>query len=127
MANILEHRSKSETPDIVAFQDQLKTGTVGSNFYVTLLGLRTFDLLKLLQLVKAGLNFTAFSRFQKNIGLSKQELATIVQIPTRTLDRRKKAGRLGPTESDRLLRTSRIFGKVLQLFEGDAAAARAWI
>ena len=127
MTDIQINPGKPETSDILAFQSKLETGTLGSTFYVTLLGLKTFDVLKLLRSVEAGLAFSTFSRFRRNIDLSTEELAAIVQVTPRTLDRRKRAGRLKPIESDRLLRTSRIFGKTLQLFEGDAAAARAWM
>ena len=37
------------------------------------------------------------------------------------------AGRLQPEESDRLLRASRVFGRALELFEGDPEAARRWL
>ena len=48
-------------------------------------------------------------------------------ITLRTLHRRKEQGRLEPEESDRLLRLSRVFGRALELFEGDAPAAREWL
>ena len=35
-------------------------------------------------------------------------------------------GQLDPEESDRLLRVSRVFAKTLDLFEGDAEAAKQW-
>jgi putative toxin-antitoxin system antitoxin component (TIGR02293 family) len=44
----------------------------------------------------------------------------------RTLHRRKQQGRLAPNESDRVLRVSRVFGKAVELFEGDAEAGRRW-
>lgn len=120
-------RTTSETSDIQALKQELKDGRLGSYSYVRLLGLRTFDTVKLLKMIEKGLAFTTFSRLMLNIGLTQEELADVVCIPTRTLNRRKKEGRLQPVESDRLLRTSRIFGDALQLFEGDAEAARAWM
>jgi putative toxin-antitoxin system antitoxin component (TIGR02293 family) len=54
-------------------------------------------------------------------------LAEVVDIRPRTLSRRKEEGRLEPDESDRLLRASRVFGRALELFEADAAEARAWL
>lgn len=41
--------------------------------------------------------------------------------------RRKGQGRLGTAESERLLRFSRLFVATVELFEGDAAAARRWL
>ena len=120
-------QAQSETPDILAIRKELEEGSLGSNFYVRLLGLKTFDTFRLLHLIDKGLSVAAFSRFQRNIGLSQEELAQIVGIADRTLSRRKSEGRLEPNESDRLLRTSRVFGDALRLFEGDASAARAWM
>ena len=120
-------RSTSETSDIQALRQELKDGRLGSYSYVRLLGLKTFDTVKLQKMIEKGLAFTTFSRLMINIGLTQEELADVVSITTRTLNRRKKEGRLEPVESDRLLRTSRIFGNALQLFEGDANAARAWM
>jgi len=54
------------------------------------------------------------------------EMADLAQIKIRTLSRRKARGRLEPDESDRLLRVARVFGKALELFEGDDEAARRW-
>ncbi len=119
--------TQPETSDVLAIKEKLQQGTLGANFYVGLLGLKTFDTLKLFKLIEKGLTFAAFARLQRNIGLTQDQLGEIVQIRPRTLDRRKKAGRLDPTESDRLLRTSRVFGNALQLFEGDARAARVWM
>jgi hypothetical protein len=66
-------------------------------------------------MIEKGLAFTTFSRLMLNTGLTQDELADVVPLPTRTLNRRKKEGRLEPVESDRLLRTSRIFGDALSL------------
>ena len=48
-------------------------------------------------------------------------------IPATTLGRRKRAGRLTPAESDRLVRIARLTDMVLALMRGDAAAARRWL
>ena len=61
------------------------------------------------------------------MGLSREEMAELVQIRPRTLDRRKKEGRLHPEESDRLLRASRVFGRAIALFEGDVEGALGWL
>lgn len=116
-----------ETQDVLAIQRDLEEGPLETNFYVRLLGLKTFDTLKLFKKVEAGLTFAAFTRLQRNIGLTQDQLGEVVQIKRRTLVRRKQAGKLEPTESDRLLRTSRIFGHALRLFEGDGSAARTWM
>jgi putative toxin-antitoxin system antitoxin component (TIGR02293 family) len=94
---------------------------------VALIGLRPQDPIKIVKRVEKGLSFDVFERFQRNTGLSTHELSGVVVITSRTLHRRKEKGRLDPEESDRLLRASRIFGKALELFEGDTEAARQWL
>ena len=92
-----------------------------------LLGLKMEDPLKLAADVKKGFLYRALERFQKNTALSTKDLSEVVQIRVRTLIRRKEQGRLQPDESDRLLRASRIFGRALELFEGDVEEARRWL
>jgi putative toxin-antitoxin system antitoxin component (TIGR02293 family) len=94
---------------------------------VVLLGLETFDSLDLLRAVKKGLSYRAFERFRRNTSLSFECVADLIDIPRRTMTRRKRGGRFLPEESDRLLRASRLFGKTLELFEGDRGAATEWL
>jgi len=117
----------AHSPDIEAFRKIIKAGRVGSYSYMSLLGLRSQDPIRIVKRLEKGLDFQALERFQKNTGLSTSELAEVVVITMRTLHRRKEQGRLEPEESDRLMRVSRIFGKALELFEGDSEAARQWI
>jgi len=95
--------------------------------YGGLLGIRQQSPLALARRVREGLAFATFDRFQRNTGLSAQVLASVVDIKLRTLHRRKAEGRLQPEESDRLLRFSGVFGKALDLFEGNVATTRAWL
>src|SRR5206468_8137867 len=92
-----------------------------------LLGLETFDIPALLKTVERGFLYRTFERFQRNICLSFEQVSALVDIPRRTLTRRKREGRFLPDESDRLLRASRLFGKTLELFEGDREAATEWL
>lgn len=117
----------AKSPDIAAFRNAIRTGRVGSYWYVSLLGLRLRDPIQISRRVEKGLAFKALERFQKNTGLSTSDLADVVVIKMRTLQRRKEQGRLEPEESDRLMRVSRIFGKALELFEGNSEAARQWL
>jgi putative toxin-antitoxin system antitoxin component (TIGR02293 family) len=94
---------------------------------VILLGLETFDPLDLLRAVKKGLSYRAFERFRQNTSLSFERVTGLINIPRRTMTRRKRKGRFLPDESDRLLRASRLFGKILTLFEGDRNAATEWL
>lgn len=118
---------KTESSDIAAYLVFAREHRGGGHAHVVLLGLKTFDTIKLLDQVKRGLSYRALERFQKNADLSMEELAALVQIKPRTLARRREEGRLTPEESDHLIRAARVFAKALELFEGDAAAVRVWL
>jgi putative toxin-antitoxin system antitoxin component (TIGR02293 family) len=77
--------------------------------------------------VRKGFPYGALVRFHRESGLPVGTIADLVQLPQRTLMRRKAGGRLRPDESERLLRVSGVFEKAVELFEGDADAARRWL
>lgn len=114
-------------PDIERFTLHLRESRTEPYYFVTLVGLKSRDLLDLQKQVEKGLSYSALIRFRRNLAISLLELAELISIKPRTLTRRKEQGRLQPEESDRLLRASRIFAQALQLFEGDAKAARRWL
>lgn len=55
------------------------------------------------------------------------EIASIIDLPPRTLARRKSSGRLSSDESEKLLRLSAVFEQAVDLFEGDRAGALKWL
>ncbi|HTF71865.1 MAG TPA: antitoxin Xre/MbcA/ParS toxin-binding domain-containing protein [Edaphobacter sp.] len=91
------------------------------------LGLRSTSTPKLIEQLEAGLSFAALETLDTNSGLGITMLATLIGIPDRTLSRPKSVGRLGPEESERLLRVSNIFEKAAELFDGDAESAVQWL
>ncbi|MEO7238829.1 MAG: antitoxin Xre/MbcA/ParS toxin-binding domain-containing protein [Gemmatimonadales bacterium] len=115
------------TADLTEIQSRIRSGRTEGHYYVALLGLRTYQPLALDRHVRKGLAYSSFLRFQRNTSLSARAIAELIQIPTRTLTRRKSEGKLAPEESDRLVRASRIFGRAMELFEGDSDAARTWL
>lgn len=115
------------SPDVQKFQKFLKSGMPGPHAYVVLLGLSRFDFPGVLEKIQKGLPYSALERLQKNIGLSNDQLLHLLQIPKRTLARRKAAGRLSPEESERLVRVARVFANSLLLFSGDATEATLWL
>ncbi len=117
----------NESPDIVEYREAIRAGRRGPFLYASLLGIRAHNYLTIVKILKKGLEYRSFERFQRNTRLSTSELIGAVTIPLRTLHRRKGTGRLGPDESDRVVRFSRVFGRALELFEGDADAARSWL
>lgn len=126
-AAVHEHGVDSSTKDLDRFRQCLRRGRPGPHAYVILLGLDTFDPPDLLRAVKKGFAYRTFDRFRHNTCLPFERVLDLISMPRRTLTRRKHEGRFLPDESDRLLRASRVFGKALELFEGDRDAAAEWL
>jgi putative toxin-antitoxin system antitoxin component (TIGR02293 family) len=115
-----------EPKDVVRFRT-LMSEAPGPHFYVILLGLRSFDWTPLMRAVERGFPYETIEHLQRNSGIAMDTLLEWLQISTRTVARRKQQGRFAPEESDRLLRAARVFGRALQLFEGDRDAAAEWM
>ena len=113
-------------PEIAAYLTAVRE-SAGANAYAALVGLRAFDTPALHRTVEHGLAFAALLRLGRLMALPLATLGDALKIPPRTLQRRKAKGRLGPDESDRLLRLTRLYGKALELFEGDNPAALQWL
>jgi len=91
------------------------------------LGLSGDTTVQMVRQLRKGFPYAALVRFHKWSGLPVGTIGDLVQLPQRTLMRRKAQGRLGPDESERLLRVSGVFEKAVELFEGDVDAARRWL
>ena len=115
------------TRDVTRYSQFLKAGEPGAHAYVVLLGLEYFDLPSVLKAIDKGFSWKAFERLAHNLGLPSDRVAEMVGIPRRTLARRKIEKRFNPDESDRLLRTARVFAKTLRLFDGNRDAAVEWL
>lgn len=112
--------------DIQRYRGLSLNGRPGPRAYVVLLGLETFELVGLLRAIEKGLPWKSLERFVRNTGLTLEQVAELISIPPRTLARRKTSKRLAPDESDRLVRAARIYGRALDLFDGDAETATEW-
>lgn len=95
--------------------------------YARLIGVKVKNPVDLVRHVEKGLAFTAVEALQQQMDLAAKEMAQLLDIKFRTFLRRKEAGRLQPAESDRVLRTSRLFARAQDLFDGNQEAARAWL
>lgn len=115
------------TPDIAELWSRAQAGHREGHYYVALFGLRKYDPVHIVGQIQRGLSYSAFERFQRNIDLPYRILAQVVEIPERTLARRKESGRFPPDETDRLVRTARIVGRAIELFEGSSEGARHWL
>lgn len=113
--------------DVAELWKHGRSGHRGGHYYVALFGLRRYDPLDVVEQIHRGLSYSAFERFQRNTDLPYRVLAQAVDIPERTLARRKEAGRFESDETDRLVRTSRIVARAIELFEGSSVAARNWL
>ncbi len=74
--------------------------------------------------VRQGVPRAAFERLRDDLGVSTEEFADILGIPTRTLARRTE--RFKPDESERLLRVGSVVQKALDVLE-EKDAARRWM
>lgn len=95
--------------------------------YRSILGLRAQSLQAIMEKVLAGLDFTAAEKLRSRLGLNLTQFAEAIQIAPRTLQRRRQSGHLNASESDRVLRLCRLFGRALELFENDEEAATQWL
>lgn len=77
------------------------------------------------KLILGGFPISTYTHLLAAFSLTAHEATNIFHIPTRTLARRKKAGRLGPDESDRVFRFARIATRASDVL-GSAEKARLW-
>ncbi|MEO8449762.1 MAG: antitoxin Xre/MbcA/ParS toxin-binding domain-containing protein [Gemmatimonadota bacterium] len=112
---------------IDAYRAEPSAERFGPTGYPGLLGLRNREPLSLVGQVNQGFAYQTVERFQRRTGLTAAEVARLIQVPQRTLTRRKVEGRLAPEESDRLLRAARVVAAGVDLFEGNVVAARHWL
>jgi putative toxin-antitoxin system antitoxin component (TIGR02293 family) len=88
------------------------------------LGLKSMQTASLMRAVESRLSWDAVRKFLDITGLSQQDLAKYLTIPERTFARRREAGTFDRRKSEQVLRLAEISQAVLELFDGDTAAAR---
>jgi len=91
------------------------------------LGLITSNREDIVSEIRQGLPVNVIDKLTKELAISQQSLLQIIALPTATLTRRRAQKRLTPQESDRVYRVATTYRTTLQLFEGDAEAARHWL
>ena len=122
-----ETKKRRVSEAAVDYGATVPTATSGQHEYLSLLGLRSCDTAALMKRLDDGISYAAFERLKRKLGVSSKELGDAALITQRTLARRKKAGRMQPDESDRLVRLARVFSREIDLFEGDSEGAQEWI
>ncbi len=79
-----------------------------------------------IEIIRQGLPAAAVESMLKAIQLSQSDLARALDIPERTLARRKREGVLNREESAKLLRLARVVGRANEVFERPDAAVQ-WL
>jgi putative toxin-antitoxin system antitoxin component (TIGR02293 family) len=112
---------------LARFVESLQTDPSGSTTYFLLLGLQPSDQQRITALSQHGVPMKILDRFQRTVGLSAERMAQLVQIPVRTLTRRRQTGRLRSDESGRLFLAAWVFARALALYDGKLGRAREWM
>ena len=76
--------------------------------------------------IREGLPFTSLEAVMERFGLKREEVSWALDLPLRTLARRKQERRLSPGESDRLFRVVRIAVQAAEILGGREEASR-WL
>src|ERR1700712_5343585 len=74
--------------------------------------------------IREGLPFTSLEKVMERFGLNREEISSALDLPPRTLARRKQERRLRRDESDRLFRLVRIASQASEVLGGEAKAGR---
>ena len=125
--NVQPSSEAGVTADLSRFIKLVSEGAAGPYAFVQLLGMQTVEWPKIVSAVNRGLPYRTLEHLRQNTGLPESVVFRWIQLAPRTADRRKREGRLEPEESDRLLRAARVFGKALELFEGNRDYATEWL
>ncbi len=75
--------------------------------------------------IREGLPFTSLERVMERFGLSREEISSTLDLPLRTLARRKQERRLHRDESDRLFRLVRIAAQATETLGDDSG--KRWL
>jgi putative toxin-antitoxin system antitoxin component (TIGR02293 family) len=81
---------------------------------------------ELIPLLRQGLPFIALEKLMEAFSLSRDEISGILNLPVRTLTRRKQSQRLESAESDRLYRLSRVLAHAENVL-GSRSRATQWL
>ncbi len=87
---------------------------------------RISNLDELRETVNAGLPYASMEVVMAKFGLDREEAASVLRLPQRTLARRKKSKRFHTDESDRLLRLARIGAQAAEVLGSEEKAAQ-WL
>jgi len=84
------------------------------------------DRKRLIERVRSGLPYSSLETLASRFQIGQRELVAVLDLPLRTLARRKRERRLRADESDRLLRLGRIAALAEEML-GSREKAAAWL
>jgi putative toxin-antitoxin system antitoxin component (TIGR02293 family) len=76
--------------------------------------------------IREGLPFSSLERVMERFDLDREEISSALDLPSRTLARRKQERRLRPAESDRLFRLARVAAQASAVLGSERKASR-WL
>jgi putative toxin-antitoxin system antitoxin component (TIGR02293 family) len=125
-----DETSRVESPEAIYHFTPMTGGVV--NHWITVLrqlGMETSakaggSLAQIREALKIGAPRGAFDHLRAELGVTTEEFADVLGIPTRTLARR--TDRFKPDESERLMRVGSVLLKAVDVLE-DRVAARRWM
>lgn len=80
------------------------------------------------EVVRAGLPAGSLTRLMRVYSMTQEEIATNLQIPSRTLSRRiAESGRLMASESEKVVRLARIIALADEVFDNDVEKVTYWL
>ena len=94
--------------------------------HVQSIGIKSKNIDDLIRKVQRGFPVSSFEKLRRKLDVSDNLLSKVINIPKRTLTRRKQQGRLNVVESEKVLRIARLYDKALEVFE-DEEAAEKWL
>jgi putative toxin-antitoxin system antitoxin component (TIGR02293 family) len=80
-----------------------------------------------ISLIRKGLQFNAIARFTNKTGLTKQELANVLQVSVRTLQRHESQTRLSPAISEKLMHLNDIYQLASESLGTNPKDITAWL
>lgn len=91
-----------------------------------LMTIAQMDTYALIEAVREGLPYQFGEALQDALGLNSRELAVLTGMSERTLANRKRSGSFTASESDHLIRITRVYTRTLEFF-GSAPQAVTWL
>jgi len=111
------------TPDLERLRAFAREGSPGPHAHVVLLGLNAFDAHDVLRAVNKGLPYRVLERLARNTGLSIDAILGLIDVPRRTLTRRKVEGRFLAADLDSRLATLLTFVDTVEKAAASGQAA----